>query len=131
MSIIKLLSLDGVEITEQGRKYSGSESIAASDVELDLGINKRYIKQNKKISNISFTYLPNSSTKTIDNRAARDYLKTIANKRGKVLVNIKLSPNKETEEYYAYVTNYSENLIRRDLSNQCSYYDLSINFEEA
>ena len=57
MSIVKLLSLDGVEITEHSRKYSGSESIAASDVELDSGINKRYIKKNKKTLSLSFSYL--------------------------------------------------------------------------
>lgn len=131
MSIVKLVSLDGVEITEHGRKYSGSESISASDVELDLGINKRYIKKNKKVVNLKFQYLPDIASKTVDNRAARNYLKTIANKRGKVLVNIKLSPKKDNEEYYAYVTSYSETLIRRDLPNQCSYYDLSINLEEA
>jgi hypothetical protein len=131
MSIVKLLSLDGVEITEHSRKYSGSESIAASDVELDSGINKRYIKKNKKTLSLSFTYLPSLSIHTVDARVGRNYLQTIANKRGKVAVYIQLGPEEAPQQYDAYVTNYSETLIKRDVASQCAYYDVSIALEEA
>ena len=131
MSIVKLLSLDGVEITEHSRKYSGSESIAASDVELDSGINKRYIKKNKKTLSLSFSYLPSLSIHTVDARAGRNYLQTIANKRGKVTVLIQLGPEESLQEYDAYVTSYSETLIKRDVASQCAYYDVSIALEEA
>jgi hypothetical protein len=131
MSIVKLLSLDGVEITEHSRKYSGSESIAASDVELDSGINKRYIKKNKKTLSLSFTYLPSLSIHTVDARVGRNYLQTIANKRGKVAVYIQLGPEESPQQYDAYVTSYSETLIKRDVATQCAYYDVSIALEEA
>ena len=131
MSIVKLLSLDGVEITEHSRKYSGSESIAASDVELDSGINKRYIKKNKKSMSLSFSYLPSLSIHTVDARVGRNYLQTLANKRGKVAVYIQLGPEESPQQYDAYVTSYSETLIKRDVATQCAYYDVSIALEEA
>jgi hypothetical protein len=131
MSIVKLLSLDGVEITEHSRKYSGSESIAASDVELDSGINKRYIKKNKKTMSLSFSYLPSLSIHTVDARVGRNYLQTLANKRGKVAVYIQLGPEESPQQYDAYVTSYSETLIKRDVASQCAYYDVSIALEEA
>ena len=131
MSIVKLLSLDGVEITEHSRKYSGSESIAASDVELDSGINKRYIKKNKKSLSLSFSYLPSLSIHTVDARVGRNYLQTLANKRGKVAVYIQLGPEESPQQYDAYVTSYSETLIKRDVATQCAYYDVSIALEEA
>lgn len=131
MSIVKLLSLDGVEITEHSRKYSGSESIAASDVELDSGINKRYIKKNKKTMSLSFSYLPSLSIHTVDARVGRNYLQTLANKRGKVAVYIQLGPEESPQQYDAYVTSYSETLIKRDVVTQCAYYDVSIALEEA
>lgn len=131
MSIVKLLSLDGVEITEHSRKYSGSESIAASDVELDSGINKRYIKKNKKSLSLSFSYLPSLAIHTVDARVGRNYLQSIANKRGKVAVYIQLGPEELPQQYDAYVTSYSETLIKRDVSSQCAYYDVSIALEEA
>lgn len=131
MSIVKLLSLDGVEITEHSRKYSGSESIAASDVELDSGINKRYIQKNKKSLSLSFSYLPSLAIHTVDARVGRNYLQTIANKRGKVAVYIQLGPEESPQQYDAYVTSYSETLIKRDVSTQCAYYDVSIALEEA
>lgn len=131
MSIVKLLSLDGVEITEHSRKYSGSESIAASDVELDSGINKRYIKKNKKSLSLSFSYLPSLAIHTVDARVGRNYLQTLANKRGKVAVYIQLGPEESPQQYDAYVTSYSETLIKRDVASQCAYYDVSISLEEA
>lgn len=130
MSIVKLLSLDGVEITEHSRKYSGSESIAASDIELDSGINKRYIRKNKKSLSLTFSYLPSLAIHTVDARVGRNYLQSIANKRGKVAVYIQLGPEESPQQYDAYVTSYSETLIKRDVANQCAYYDVSIALEE-
>ena len=129
--IVELLSLDNIEITEHNRKYSGNELISASDVELDSGINRRYIRKNKKSFSLSFSYLPSLSSKTIDLRGARDYLKSIANKQGKVEVSIVLGPHEPIQEYDAYVTSYSETLLKRDVANECAYYDVTISLEES
>lgn len=128
--IINLLSLDGVEITEHSRKFSGNESISANDVELDSGRNKRYLKKNKQTLSLSFTYLPSLAIHTVDARVGRNYLQSIANKRGKVAVSIKLGPDEDTQHYDAYVTSYSETLIKRDVTTQCAYYDVTIALEE-
>lgn len=129
--IINLLSLDGVEITEHSRKFSGSETIAASDVELDSGRNRRYIKKNKQTVSLTFNYLPSLAIHTVDARVGRNYLQTIANKRGKVSVGIKLGPDEPIQTFDAYVTSYSETLIKRDVASQCAYYDVTIALEEA
>lgn len=129
--IISLLSIDGTEITEHNRKYNGGQTINASDVELDSGVNKRYIKKNKENFSISFTYLPNSATKSVDGRAARDFLKTVAETPGKKTINIKLSPVDPTKTILAYVSSYSETLIKREVDQECAYYDVTVNFEEA
>lgn len=129
--IISLFSIDGTEITEHNRRYTGSKIINASDTELDSGINKRYIKKNKNSYTFSFTYLPNSNTKTADGRVGRDFLKTVADSGGKKLISIKLSPVDGIESKYCYLSNYSESLIKRDIANSCSYYDVNITFEEA
>lgn len=130
MSIVKLLSLDGTEITEHNRKFSDNEVISASDVELDSGINKRYIRKNKKTFSLNFTFLPNLSAYTVDGRAGRDFLKSLAQKRGTISLVTKLSPESPEESFTVYATSYSETLIRRDVEIKCSYYDLSISFEE-
>jgi hypothetical protein len=129
--IVKLLSLDGIEITEHNRKYSGTESIASSDVELDSGINKRYIRKNKQTLSLSFTYIPSLAIHTVDARVGRNYLQTIANKRGKVAVIVQLDPEGSPLQFDAYVTSYSETLIKRDVANQCAYYDVTLALEEA
>lgn len=131
MSIVKLISLDGTEITEHNRKFSDNESISASDVELDSGINKRYIRKNKKVFNLSFTYLPNLSAYTVDGRAGRDFLKSLAQKRGTISLVTKLSPESSDESFTVYATSYSETLIKRHVDVNCNYYDVSIGFEEA
>ncbi len=129
--IISLFSIDGTEITEHNRKFTNSPIINASPVELDAGINKRYIKKNKESYSLSFYYLPNASNKSVDGRAARDFLKSVALTPGKKNIKIKLSPVDPIQDIYVYVTGYSETLIKREVDNECAYYDVSINFEEA
>ena len=80
---------------------------------------------------LSFSYLPSLSIHTVDARVGRNYLQTLANKRGKVAVYIQLGPEESPQQYDAYVTSYSETLIKRDVATQCAYYDVSIALEEA
>lgn len=129
--IISLFSINGIEITEHNRRYSGGQTINASDVELDAGINKRYIKKNKENFSISFSYLPNSANKTVDGRVARDFLKTVAETPGKKTILIKLSPVDPVKTLLSYVSSYNETLIKREVDQECAYYDVTISFEEA
>jgi hypothetical protein len=132
MSIISFLSLNGTEITEQGRTISDSVSVSSSEVELDAGITKRYIKTNKRRFSFKWEWLPTIKEDTIDNREARNWLKNLTlTTRGKVLMNIQLSPVDASESFYVYITDYSEDLIRRDVQRACDYYSVSLSVEEA
>lgn len=125
-----LVAINGTEITEHNRKTSSTVNQSGSDVELARGIVKRYIQKNKAGFSLSFSFLPNSTDQTIDGRAGRDFLKTISQTRGTVTLSIKLNPLEEYKTYTCFVTNYSESLIRRDIENKYSYWDVSIDFEE-
>lgn len=128
--LVHLLSINGQEITEHNRKFSVSIEQSAADVELARGIVRKYIRKNKKTFTLDFKYLPNTTDKTADGRAGRDYLNSIANTRGTVTISIKMSPTDEFETYTCFVNSYTENLIRRDIGSGCSYYDVKIDLGE-
>ena len=131
MSITHLVKLNGFEITEHNRKFDGGTTISANDVELINGDKKRYIRNNKNIYNFNFTYLPSLQAHTVDGRRGRDYLYSIAMAPASTSLSIKLNPEEDFYTTTAYVESYSETLIRRDLTTQCSYYDVTISFKEA
>jgi hypothetical protein len=118
------------EITEHARTFSSEIQQSGSDVELARGTIKRYVKRNKRSFSLSFQYLPNLQSMTIDGRKGRDYFNELSQTRGVVYVLIKLDPNKDYESYQCYINSYGERLIRRDLGNGCSYYDISISLDE-
>lgn len=129
MSIYKLLSLNSIEITEHNRKISIGEAVSAEDIDLASGHRRRYYSRNKKQFSLSFTYLPNIQSKTVDARVGRDFLYSLANGSSTVSMSIELSPG-EVETFECYVDSYSESLIRRDYTTQCSYYDVSLTVTE-
>lgn len=132
MTITSFLSLNGQELTEQGRTISDSIVLNASDIELDEGMRKRYVKDSKRKFSFKWEYLPSLQAHTIDNRKARDYIKNLAlTTRTKILMLIKLDPLKPAESIYVFVEDYSEDLIRRDITTGCDYYSVSLSVEEA
>jgi hypothetical protein len=118
------------EITEHGRTFSSEIQQSGSDVDLARGRLKRYVKKNKRVFTLSFKYLPTLQTHTADGRKGRDYIQLLSQTRGVVYVLIKLDPREEYREYTCFVDSYSEGLLRRDLSSNCSYYDVSISLGE-
>jgi hypothetical protein len=128
--LIHLLSINGQEITEHNRKFNSSVEQSGSDIELSRGNIRRYIRKNKKIFSLNFTYLPNNTDHTVDGRRGRDYLSSLANTRGAVTVSIKASPADDFKTYTCFVNSYSEKLVRRDIKSACSYYDVSIELGE-
>lgn len=131
MDLYKLFTIDGDEITEQGRKIKIDEEIAANDIDLASGYRRRYYSKNKQKFSISWTYLPDSSAKTVDGRNARNYLNTLINSTSKVTVAIELAPGEGYTEYECYIDSYSEKLVRRDFTTKCSYYDVELSLVEA
>lgn len=130
-SLLHLVTLNGVEITEHGRTFSSSLDFNVSDVMLNNGSTRRYMKKSKNNYNFSFSYLPNNTDRTIDGRVGRDYLVSLMAIRGKILLSIKTDPLDGFYTTYVYADSYSESLIRRDLTYGCSYYNVNIGFREA
>lgn len=132
MTITSFLSLNGQELTEQGRTISDSIVLNASDIELDEGMRKRYVKDSKRKFSFRWEYLPSLQAHTIDNRKSRDYIKDLAlTTRVKIPMLIKLDPLKAAESIYVFIEDYSEDLIRRDITTGCDYYSVSLSVEEA
>lgn len=129
-SLVYLIKIAGQEITEHNRRISMSVNQSGSDIELARGIVKKYSKRNKKNFSISFSYLPTSNEKTVDGRNGRDYLLNVFKQQNPVEVKIKLDPKEDYSTYICFFNSYSEKLIRRDISNGCAYYDVSIELEE-
>lgn len=128
--LVYIAQVNGTQITEHNRQLSVTIEQSGADVELSAGVIRRYIKKNKKIFSFSFRYLPNTTDKTVDGRAGRDFLNSLSQTKGTVNLSIKMSPEDEYETYVCYVNSYSERLIRREIGEQCSYYDVSIEFGE-
>lgn len=129
-SLIHLISINDIEITEHNRTLQTSIELSSSSVELSNGTTKKYSKKSKNIFSISFTYLPNTSDATVDGREGRDFLKTISQTRGVVNLKIKLDPSDSVKSYTCFVNSYSESLIRRDIPNSRSFYNVTIELGE-
>jgi len=130
MTIVNLLTINNTEITAHNRKLSIDEEISANDVDLASGHRRRFYTKNKKKFNLTWSYLPNLANKTVDNRAARDFLFSIANTSNYVSVAIELEPDGGFINYDCYLDSYSEALLRRDLTTNCVYYDVSVTLTE-
>jgi hypothetical protein len=130
-NISHIVSLNGQEITEHNRKVSVGLQIQSTDIEMSKGNKQRYILKNKNTYSFSFSYLPSLSNKTIDGRQARDYLVSLMSLRSKISLSIKLDPTEPFYNTLVYADSYTETLVRRDVPNSCSYYDVEIVFIEA
>ena len=142
LSLIRsLLMLDGVPLTNQNRKLD----VAATPIYIEninwQGDASRYYKNSsansaaKRIFNLQWSFIPNYENKTVDLRASRNYLNR-KSKDGDVhtltIINQDddgTSPYTE-ESVDVLITNYSENLIRRDLINDVYYFNCSMSFQE-
>lgn len=129
--ITHLVVINGQEITEHGRTFNSSYKFNSFDLDLANGNKRRFIKKNKNVYTLSFKYLPTKQEKTIDGRKSRDFLYTLARTPSSASLSIKLDPSEAFYNTTVYVDSYSEALIRRDLPNQCAYYDVNITLVEA
>lgn len=137
-SIVPLLYLDGKPLTEQNRKYNFSIKQVYVENKNWNNVKSRYYKRQSdgRISfRISWEWLPNSRDLTVDNRYARDYVKDIANDLDyHVLKVVEYGENPEDifneQEYNVFITNYSEDLIRRDLVSGAYLWNCSLDLEQ-
>lgn len=129
-ALLDFISLNGTELTNHNRKFSTSETINASDSEVMSGKLKRFYRPNKKLISISYSYLPGKQTHTVDGKYARDFIVNLAETAPYVFVSISDNPNLEAVEFYGFISNYRETIIRRDFLGQCIYYNLDFEIEE-
>lgn len=140
-SIRSLLMLDGVPLTNQNRKLDVSATPIFVENLNWQGDASRYYKNatansaSKRIFNLQWSFIPNYETKTVDLRASRNFLNR-KSKDGDVhtLTILKQDENGATpyteESFDVLITNYSENLIRRDLVDDVYYFDCSMSLQE-
>lgn len=129
--ITHLVLINGEEITEHGRTFSGGYKVNSASTELANGNKRRFIKKNKNTYNLDFQYLPDKHTQTIDGRKARNYLLEMARTPSSLSLSIKLDPEQPFYNTTVYVDSYTETLVRRDIPNQCAYYIVNMVLTEA
>lgn len=139
-SIRTFLILDDKPLTNHNREFD--VSISPSFVENRNWNNKknRYYKRasesGRKTFSLSWKYLPNFMTQTVDTRHGRDYIASISEDPDVHVLKVinqdqnGLTPYTETS-YNVFVRSYSETLLRRDLSNGVYYFDCNLTLEEA
>jgi hypothetical protein len=136
-----LLMLDGKPLTNQTRTFDYSVTPLFVENINWAGDSSRYYKNNaanssgKRTFNIKWSFIPNYSSKTVDYRESRNYLKTVAmDPDVHTLTIINQDENGVTpyteENVMVFVSTFSENLIRRDLVDDVYYFDCSMTLEE-
>lgn len=127
----RLLVIDGNEITSHNREFSISEEQTSVDIELLTGSKRRFVKDAKKRFSVSFSYLPDKDSITVDARSGRDTLIGLANKRGSSTLEVETEPGSGLTPYEVFLDSYNEVAVRRDFNSQCTYYDIQMSFVEA
>jgi hypothetical protein len=129
--ILEFISINSTELTEGSRKSSINQAISVSDVETASGKIKRFFNKNKKTLTINYSYIGSTSGDTVDGRVGRDFIHNLALNSPSVQISYVDKPNGPIISFNAFISNYSESIVRRDLSRQCIYYELSFELEEA
>lgn len=130
-SLIKYLSINNTEITLGSATFSFTENLNVSDLEMASGKIKRFYRKNKISFNVSYSYIASSSEKTVDAREGRDFIYNLALNSPYVYVSYKDQPTGSDVEFYGFIDSYNDSIIRRDIKNQCIYYELSFDIMEA
>lgn len=132
-----LLIIDGKPLTEHNRKVDINILEQFAESQNWASTRNRYYKKKKarKSFTVSWTFVPNSRDKTVDQKHGRDTIREIG--RNPKILNMKLleidssglTPYTETS-HDILVTGYQENLVRRDVSDDTYYWDCNLTFEE-
>lgn len=139
--IRSLLMIDGKPLTNQSRTLDSSAAPLYIENIKWSGDSSRYYKNNaagsasKRTFNINWSFIPNYSYKTVDLRESRNYIKAIsmdADTHTLTIINQDedgITPYTE-ENITVFVSNFSENLIRRDLVDDVYYFSCAMTLEE-
>jgi hypothetical protein len=136
-----LLMLDGVPLTNQSRRLD----VQANPIYIEnsnwQGDSSRYYKNTssgagaKRVFSLQWSFIPNYENKTVDLRASRNYINR-KSKDGDVhtLTIIKQDESGTTpyteENIDVLITDYTEDLIRRDLVDDVYYFNCAMSLQE-
>lgn len=137
-SYIPLVLLDGVPLTDQNRKFNNSNKPVFVEKSNWNSSKSRYYKRStsgKQSFKLSWEWLPSDKENTIDKRQARNFIKEKSmDPDYHTLTVIKYGANPEDvfeeTEYNVFITNYSEDLIRRDLGTGTYFWRCDVELEE-
>lgn len=136
-----LLLLDGKPLTNQTRTFDSSLTPIFIENTNWAGDSSRYYRNSatnassKRTFNLKWSFIPNYSNKTVDNKESRNYIKAVAMDADTHILTVVnqnengLTPYTE-ENVTVFVSSFSENLIRRDLVDNVYYFDCSMTLEE-
>jgi len=125
-----LISLGGVELTDQGRTFSESSELKKVDVELANGGTKRYYKAGKRKFSLNWTWAPDATAQTFDAYGARDAIRTLVYTGTSLVLIIRNHPTDLPVTYTVLIESYSENLLRRDVVSGVYFWELSLELME-
>jgi len=137
-SLIPLVSLDGVPLTDQNRKFSNNiKPVFIEKANWNSSKSRYYKRSNsgKQTFKLSWEWLPADRDKTFDKREARNYIKNKAMDPDVHTLTIRTYGDNpedvfEETEYNVFITNYAEDLIRRDLASGVYLWKCDIDLEE-
>jgi len=129
--------LDGIPLTEHNRKTSIVSQPNYSQNKNWANRSSVYFKTstNKKTFSLQWSFAPGKRENTVDLHASRDYIKQIALDPSSHILKIRemdtngLTNHTETS-YNVLVTDFNENLVRRDLNSDEYYWDFSLGLQE-
>lgn len=134
-----VLLLDGKPLTNQTRSLQvTSNPIYVQNINWN-GSSSRYYKDivnaDKKSFSLNWSFIPNYREKTVDLNHSRDYIRKISTDPDMHTLTIinqdenGTTPYTETV-YNVFIKDFSENLIRRDLVDNCYYWSCALTLEE-
>jgi hypothetical protein len=124
-----LISLNGVELTDQGRTFNEGSAEKNVDMELSNGDTRRYRKATKRTFSINWDWCPDSSSRTHDLKAGRDGIRAAAYSGTSMIFVVRNHPT-TTETYTVLLDSYSEEIIRRDIVSNVYFYTISLSLIE-
>lgn len=124
-----LISLNGIELTDQGRTFSEAREERSVSVELASGRIKKYIKGLKRTWQIQWQWLPGDASSTHDGLGGRDQIRAIAYSANTFAL-ITRNTYGETDSYTVWVTDYDEELVRRDNVSGEHFYNVTLSLQE-
>lgn len=128
MGYATLVTLDSTILSNHGRKFEEKTDERSTEVQLANGHTRKYIKYIGREWQLSWTWLPNDDEFTTDGESGRDTLKDMIDGAAKTLIVYEADGNSNT--YTVFITDYQENLLRRYIPSQRSFWDISMSLKE-